>query len=223
VLKNRQSLRREILAHTYLGLVSDIFLPFLAIRLLHQLKAASSNRETQNGRYQLISRNGHPFNSFTELRKELTAPGDGRTVLDGEIVCLDRRGRPQFNDLLFHRGEPCFFAFDLLMDDGRDLRSERLDRQETRTAASAIKGSHVQNAVRRTRRAVRHSVIPARLKNGFGGNSRKAWLQSIHHRAAANDVVQELRTGITRRWRDGRNCSNVNVTKNLSLAGIHAT
>jgi bifunctional non-homologous end joining protein LigD len=27
----------------------------------------------QNGRCQLISRNGHPFNSFTELRKELTA------------------------------------------------------------------------------------------------------------------------------------------------------
>ena len=36
----------------------------------------------------------------------------------GEIVCLDKRGRPQFNDLLFHRGEPCFFAFDLLMSDG---------------------------------------------------------------------------------------------------------
>src|SRR5713101_4752223 len=53
-------------------------------------------------------------------------PGDGKTVLDGEIVCLDKRGRPQFNDLLFHRGEPCFFAFDLLMDDGKDLRSERL-------------------------------------------------------------------------------------------------
>jgi bifunctional non-homologous end joining protein LigD len=56
----------------------------------------------------------------------VTAPGDGKTVLDGEIVCLDKRGRPQFNDLLFHRGEPCFFAFDLLMSDGRDLRTERL-------------------------------------------------------------------------------------------------
>jgi bifunctional non-homologous end joining protein LigD len=79
-----------------------------------------------NGRTELVSRNGHPFNSFTELRRALTAPGSGRTVLDGEIVCLDKRGRPQFNDLLFHRGEPCFFAFDLLMSDGKDLRSERL-------------------------------------------------------------------------------------------------
>jgi len=72
----------------------------------------------QDGHCQLISRNGHPFNSFTELQRELTAPGDRKTVLDGEIVCLVRRGRPQFNDLLFHRGEPCFFAFDLLMDFG---------------------------------------------------------------------------------------------------------
>ncbi len=80
----------------------------------------------QNGRCQLISRNGHPFNSVDTLRKVLVAPSEGQTVFDGEIVCLDKRGRPQFNDLLFHRGEPCFFAFDLLMSNGRDLRSERL-------------------------------------------------------------------------------------------------
>ena len=29
------------------------------------------------------------------------APTAGKTVIDGEIVCLDKRGRPQFNDLLF--------------------------------------------------------------------------------------------------------------------------
>ena len=85
----------------------------------------------QNGRTQLISRNGNPFNSFADLCKGLTLPLAGKAVLDGEIVCLDRRGRPQFRDLLFHRGEPCFFAFDLLMAEGKDLRSERLtDRKE---------------------------------------------------------------------------------------------
>ena len=85
----------------------------------------------QNGRTQLISRNGNPFNSFADLCKGLTLPLAGKTVLDGEIVCLDKRGRPQFRDLLFHRSEPCFFAFDLLMADGKDLRSERLtDRKQ---------------------------------------------------------------------------------------------
>src|SRR5216683_6713644 len=99
----------------------------------------------QNGRTQLISRNGNPFNSFADLREELTAPGDGRTVIDGEIVCLDKRGRPQFRDLLFHWGEPCFFAFDLLMDDGKDLRSERLtDRKhELRRLMSKVSESRM--------------------------------------------------------------------------------
>ena len=36
----------------------------------------------EHGRSQLISRNGHPFNSFDTLRKAMTAPGDGKTVLD---------------------------------------------------------------------------------------------------------------------------------------------
>jgi hypothetical protein len=33
----------------------------------------------QNGRTELISRNGHLFNSFDTLRKAMTAPGDGKT------------------------------------------------------------------------------------------------------------------------------------------------
>jgi bifunctional non-homologous end joining protein LigD len=80
----------------------------------------------QNGRCQLISRNGHSFNSFADLRLSIASelPHDGQTVLDGEIVCLDKRGRPQFRDLLFYRAEPFFCAFDL--DSGQDLRMERL-------------------------------------------------------------------------------------------------
>jgi bifunctional non-homologous end joining protein LigD len=81
-----------------------------------------------NGRCQLVSRNGHPFNSFTDLRQAISAPSSrtGKTVLDGEIVCLDKFGKPQFRDLRFHRAEPCFYAFDLLMRDGKDLRREGL-------------------------------------------------------------------------------------------------
>ena len=45
---------------------------------------------------------------------------------------LSIRGRPQFKNLLFHRGNPpCFFAFDLLTCDRKDLRTERLlDRKQ---------------------------------------------------------------------------------------------
>jgi bifunctional non-homologous end joining protein LigD len=97
------------------------------------------------GRCELISRNGHPL-SFDSLRKDLTVPCAGRTVLDGEIVCLDRRGRSQFNDLLFHRGAPRFFAFDLLMADGQDLRMEKLTdrKQELRRLLSGVSASRLQ-------------------------------------------------------------------------------
>src|SRR5580704_4916290 len=80
----------------------------------------------QNGRAQLISRNGHPFKSFADLQTAVSSPFPGKTVIDGEIVCLDKRGRPQFRDLLFHKGQPCFYAFDLLMSDGKNLRIEKL-------------------------------------------------------------------------------------------------
>jgi bifunctional non-homologous end joining protein LigD len=53
-----------------------------------------------NGRTELISRNGNSFKSFETLRTQLKSTYAGKTVLDGEIVCLDKRGRPQFRDLL---------------------------------------------------------------------------------------------------------------------------
>ena len=52
----------------------------------------------EHGRAQLISRNGNPFASFTDLAKNIAAciPDTKLTVLDAEIVCLGRKGRPQF-------------------------------------------------------------------------------------------------------------------------------
>lgn len=76
-----------------------------------------------NGRCRLLSRNDHEFKSFGVLNENL--PSELRVssaVLDGEIVCLDDHGKPQFRDLLFRRGEPRFVAFDLLWCDGEDLR-----------------------------------------------------------------------------------------------------
>lgn len=61
----------------------------------------------------LVSRNGNTFKSFPGLCEGLARDLTGhRCVLDGEIVCL-----PQFPDLLFRRGEPLFYAFDILWDE----------------------------------------------------------------------------------------------------------
>src|SRR6266704_3411078 len=82
----------------------------------------------------LCSRNSWESREFpAELGKQIAAAlPNARAVIDGEICSLDRRGRPQFKNLMFRRGNPpCFFAFDLLTRDGKDLRTERLlDRKQ---------------------------------------------------------------------------------------------
>lgn len=84
------------------------------------------------GRCTLYSRNGNPFSSFHNFAAQIGSALMPHTlVMDGEIVCLDEKGCPQFNDLLFRRREPCFVAFDLLHIGGKDLRRERLlDRKQ---------------------------------------------------------------------------------------------
>jgi bifunctional non-homologous end joining protein LigD len=92
-------------------------LPFDDPEWLFELKydGFRSLAAIEHGRAQLLSRNGHPFASFADLAKQIAAsiPNTKLTVLDGEIVCIDRKGKPQFRDLLFHRGDPCFFAFEI--------------------------------------------------------------------------------------------------------------
>src|SRR4051794_30199011 len=95
----------------------------------------------ENGRCRLISRNGNAFSAFASLNesipRELNAAA---AVLDGEIVCLDREGKSQFNELLFRRGEPRFFAFDLLWCDGKDLRFDGLHERK-RQLKALIRGT----------------------------------------------------------------------------------
>jgi bifunctional non-homologous end joining protein LigD len=102
----------------------------------------------EHGSTQLISRNGHRFSSFAILENLISAGlPDTRAVIDGEICSLDKKGRPQFKNLLFHRGNyPCFLAFDLLMCDGKDCRRERiLDRkQELRRLLNGSPDARIQ-------------------------------------------------------------------------------
>jgi bifunctional non-homologous end joining protein LigD len=76
--------------------------------------------DTVNGR--MLSKNKNHFRKFDRLLRMLP-PG---CVFDGEIVALDADGRPIFNNLLFGRGDPMYVAFDILVVNGRDMRSEPL-------------------------------------------------------------------------------------------------
>lgn len=85
----------------------------------------------RRGRCQLVSRNGHLFASFAELAAQIGTEVEGTAIIDGELVCMDEKGRPQFKHLLFRRRLPCLVAFDLLFRDGKDLRHDSLlDRKQ---------------------------------------------------------------------------------------------
>jgi bifunctional non-homologous end joining protein LigD len=87
----------------------------------------------ERGEVRLVSRNGNVFKSFPSLAEGLgVALRRTHAVLDGEIVCLDAKGRSQFNELLYRRGEPYFYAFDLLWWHSIDLRRVPLHERKSK-------------------------------------------------------------------------------------------
>jgi bifunctional non-homologous end joining protein LigD len=79
------------------------------------------------GQCDLISRRRNAYKSFSQLRTDIAVSLDvTNAVLDGEIVCLDSDGHSVFKELLHRRGEPRYYAFDLLWLDGCDLRQHPL-------------------------------------------------------------------------------------------------
>jgi bifunctional non-homologous end joining protein LigD len=62
--------------------------------------------EITDGDCRLFSRNRNVYRRFARLAHSLARVIEAETVLDGEIVCLDAEGRPQFNDLLRRRVDP---------------------------------------------------------------------------------------------------------------------
>jgi bifunctional non-homologous end joining protein LigD len=87
----------------------------------------------QNSECKLISRNQRNL-GFETLKRSLAKLPVQTAILDGEIVCLDERGVSQFNQLLSRKGEPVFYAFDLLWLDGEDLRQRPLVERKKRLA-----------------------------------------------------------------------------------------
>ena len=83
-----------------------------------------------------VSRTGHVYRQFGPLALALRSELRCRTaVLDGELVCLDDRGRPDFYALMYRRGTPSYVAFDVLAVNGRDVRDEPLMKRKRRLAA----------------------------------------------------------------------------------------
>jgi bifunctional non-homologous end joining protein LigD len=75
-----------------------------------------------DGVCELVSRRRNHYKSFKELQESLGQLRVKNAIIDGEIACVDEEGRSQFNALLFRRGCPIYYAFDILYLNDRDLR-----------------------------------------------------------------------------------------------------
>ena len=85
------------------------------------------------GRLQLRSRNNNDFSvRYPSVLKGLAKLPD-ETVIDGEIVAFDEHGRPSFNALQNYipRTPVVYYVFDVMVLDGRDVRSETLEARRT--------------------------------------------------------------------------------------------
>jgi ATP-dependent DNA ligase len=72
---------------------------------------------------EIRSRRDFLFARFGDLCERLAGIlGSREAILDGEVVALNRQGKPVLRDLLRGAGYVAFAAFDLLWLDGTDLR-----------------------------------------------------------------------------------------------------
>lgn len=114
------------------------------------------------------------------------------TVLDGEIVCLDAEGRPQFYDMLRRRSEPVFVAFDILALNGEDLRHEPLI----------------------ARKRVLRSILP---KNGpvlYAGSIETTGAR-LYESACRHDLE-----GVVAKWKHGRYVCGENQPPDRTLSRL---
>jgi bifunctional non-homologous end joining protein LigD len=80
---------------------------------------------------EIRSRRDFKFDRFGDLCQRIAGVlGERDAILDGEVVALNRRGKPIFRDLLRGQGFIAFAAFDLLWLNGRDLRPEPLSERK---------------------------------------------------------------------------------------------
>ncbi|HEY2990597.1 MAG TPA: non-homologous end-joining DNA ligase [Candidatus Binatia bacterium] len=90
----------------------------LAVKKDREVTLFSRNKKSLNARFPQITR------ALESLESE--------TVLDGEIVALDRAGHPSFNLLQNRRAKElriCFYVFDLLVYRGKSLLQTALDKR----------------------------------------------------------------------------------------------
>ena len=102
-----------------------------------------------NDRVVLYSKQGKILTSqFMQIALELEKLQPG-TVIDGELVALDRNGVPRFNLLQNYRSGSAhlmYYAFDILLHEGRDVTKLPLSERRNLLRSIVKRGTHVDLA-----------------------------------------------------------------------------
>ena len=77
----------------------------------------------ENGLCRLISRKQNQFKSFGPLTAALAKLPVQNAIIDGEVVCLDEKGRSVFQDVRTRKAQAILYCFDLLWLNNEDLRN----------------------------------------------------------------------------------------------------
>jgi bifunctional non-homologous end joining protein LigD len=182
--------------------------------------------EVDHGALRLSTRNGNDVTgTYPDLAGLVDLVGEHRAVLDGEIVTLDKSGRPDFGILqtrmgltrdgdvtaAVKRAPAHFMVFDLLELDGTSLRGESYD--DRRSALSDVlkprKGDAVQvppafdgdleHAIRSSRELDLEGVMAKRRDSTYSAGRRsRSWIKIKHHRTQ-EVVIAGWRPGNGRR------------------------
>ena len=77
----------------------------------------------ENGVCRLISRKQNQYKSFGPLTASVAKLQVQNAIIDGEVVCLDPKGRSVFLDMRRRKGNAILYCFDLLWLNNEDLRN----------------------------------------------------------------------------------------------------
>lgn len=165
----------------------------------------------------LLSRRGHDISHRAPVVvREVAAIGARELVLDAELVALDEAGRPVFEATGAKRIRHCLTCFDLLWQDGADLRALPLSERRAKLA-KALDGSspalHLVEqfeeplALLRAAEEYRlEGIVSKRLDRPYRSGSRCGWVKvkTSTWLAANHDRWRRFQRALTRGREDCR-------------------
>ncbi len=86
----------------------------------------------ENGVCRLVSRKQNQFKSFSPLAASVAKLKVQNAIIDGEVACLDAKGKSVFLDMRRRKANAILYCFDLLWLNNEDLRNLSLVERKAR-------------------------------------------------------------------------------------------